>query len=164
MIPLARGGTMSARPFGFTLVELVVVMTVVGVLAATLGPRFFTQSAFSERGYADELASALRFTQKTAVITGCAAQLTVASAAYVAAQQAASGNGCNAADTTWTTPVIGADGVAIQGSAPSSTTASPIGAFRFDAQGRLTSSPGTTLTIGSRTISIVAATGFVQVQ
>ena len=155
---------MAARPSGFTLVELVVVMTVVGVLAATMGPRFFTPSIFSQRGYADELAAALRYTQKTAVISGCAARLTVTAAAYVSAQQAPLGNSCNVADTTWTTPVIGADGSIIQGSAPSATTASPTGAFQFDAQGRLVSGPATTLSIGARTISIVAATGFVQVQ
>jgi MSHA pilin protein MshC len=155
---------MSARPSGFTLVELVVVMTIAGTLAVTLGPKFFTQQIFSDRGYADELAAALRFTQKTAVATGCAAQLNITSTAYVAAQQAASGNGCNAADTTWTTPVIGADGAAISGSAPARTTASPTGVFQFDTQGRLTRSPATTLTIGARTITIVATTGFVQVQ
>ena len=157
MIPLAR-----AR--GFTLVELVIVMTVIGILAVTLGPRFFTQSVFSQRGYADELASALRFTQKAAVSSGCPAQLTLTSTTYVASQQAASGNTCNTSDTSWSTPVLGADGAAIQGSAPASATVSPPGTFQFDDQGRLTSNPGTTLTIGARTITIVPGTGFVQVQ
>jgi MSHA pilin protein MshC len=139
-------------------------MVVVGILAAVLGPRFFTQQVFSERSYADELASALRFAQKTAVITGCPVQLALATTSYVATQQAASGNACNPADTTWATPVIGADGVAIQGSAPSSTTASPTGVFQFDTQGRLSSSPGSTLIVGSRTITIDTGSGFVQVQ
>jgi MSHA pilin protein MshC len=149
---------------GFTLVELVVVMTVIGILAVTLGPRFFTQSVFSQRGYADELASALRFAQKAAVSSECPTQLTLTSTTYVATQQAASGNSCNPSDTTWSTPVMGADGAAIQGSAPANTTASPLGNFQFDGQGRLASSPGTTLTIGARTITIVPGTGFVQVQ
>jgi hypothetical protein len=39
-----------------------------------------------------------------------------------------------------------------------------VGVFQFDTQGRLTSSPGTTVTVGARTITIDAATGFVQVQ
>ena len=149
---------------GFSLVELVVVMTIAGVLAATIGPKFFTQQTFSERGFADELAAALRLTQKTAVITGCPARLTMAAASYVAAQHAASGNACLASDTTWTTPVIGSDGSALQGSAPASTTASPAGVYQFDAQGRLSSSPGTTVTVGAHTITIDAGTGLVQVQ
>jgi hypothetical protein len=60
--------------------------------------------------------------------------------------------------------VIGADGAAIQGSAPASTTVSPTGIYLFDDQGRLTSGPGNTLSIGTRTITIVPGTGFVQVQ
>ena len=149
---------------GYTLVELVVVIAIAGVLAAFIAPRFWSQQTFSDRGYADELASALRFAQKAAVITGCAARLTVASASYVATQQAAAGNGCNPADATWTTPVIGADGSAIQNNAPSGTTAGPTGVFQFDTQGRLSSSPASTLTVGSHTITIVTGTGLVQVQ
>jgi MSHA pilin protein MshC len=149
---------------GFTLIELVTVMTVLGILAAFLGPRFFSQQVFSERGCADELAFALRVSQKAAVATGCPVQLTLTSTSYAAAQQAASGNACNPADTTWSVAVIGADGTAIQGSAPSSTTVSPTGVFKFDDQGRLIGSPATTLTIGSRTITIDAGTGLVQVQ
>jgi MSHA pilin protein MshC len=156
---------MSDRGEGFTLVELVVVMTVIGILAVTLGPRFFTQSVFSQRGYADELASALRFAQKAAVSSECPTRLTLTATTYVATQQVASGNSCNSSDATgWSTPVIGADGTAIQGSAPASTTVSPIGIYQFDDQGRLSSGQGNTLTIGARTITIVPGTGFVQVQ
>ena len=149
---------------GYTLVELVVVMTVAGILAAYIAPRFWNQQSFSDRGYADELAAALRATQKAAVITGCPARLTLAAGSYVAAQQAASGNTCNAADTSWATPLLGADGSAIQDTAPANTTASPAGAFQFDTQGRLAASPGATITVGTHTITIVAATGLVQVQ
>ena len=154
----------AASAGGYTLVELVVVMTVAGILGAYIAPRFWNQQAFSDRGYADELAAALRDTQKAAVITGCPAQLTLAAASYAAAQQAASGSSCNPADTSWSTPLLGADGSPIQDSAPASTTASPAGAFQFDTQGRLSSSPGTTITVGTHTITIVAGTGLVQVQ
>ena len=149
---------------GYTLVELIVVISILGILAATMGPRFFDQSAFSQRGYADEIAAALRSAQKAAVITGCPARITISAGGYQGAQQAASGNQCNSADTTWSTPLVGGDGSAIQGTTPSGATVTPTGTFQFDTQGRLTSSPATTLTIGSRSISIDAGTGFVQVQ
>ncbi len=149
---------------GFTLIELTVVITILGVLSATIAPRFFTQSAFSERAYADELASALRSAQKAAVITGCRARLTLASSSYVATQQAASGNTCLSSDTTWPTPVLGADGAAIANSAPSGISAAPIGIFEYDTQGRLVTLPGATITIGARSITIDANTGFLQVQ
>ena len=149
---------------GYTLVELVIVISIASVLAAALGPKFFSQSVFSQRGYADELAAALRSTQKAAVISGCPARLTLTATSYAANQQAASGNACNPADTTWSTPILGPDGTAIQNTAPSGTTAGPTGVYLFDDQGRLSSGPGTTLTVGSRTLTIVAGTGFVQVQ
>jgi MSHA pilin protein MshC len=153
-----------ARHRGYTLVELVVVMAVAGILAAYIAPRFWNQQTFSDRGYADELASALRFTQKAAVISGCPAELSLQASSYSAAQQAASGNTCNSADTSWSTPLIGADGSAIQDSAPASTSASPTGTFQFDTQGRLTSNPGTTITVGTHTITLVPGTGLIQVQ
>ena len=103
------------RPEGYTLVELVVVMAVAGVMAAYIAPRFWNQQSFSDRGYVDELAAALRATQKAAVITGCPAQLTLTSTSYAATQQAASGNSCNLADTTWPTPVLSADGSPVAG-------------------------------------------------
>lgn len=149
---------------GYTLIELVVVMTVVGILSAVVAPKFFTQQSFSERGYADELAAALRETQKIAVVTGCPARLTLAAASYVANQQAASGNACLASDSSWSTPVLSVDGSALAGTAPTSTTASPTGIFQFDTQGRLVASPSTTVTIGARSLSIDAGSGFVQVQ
>ena len=164
MSRMTRSRARTPGSAGFTLVELVVVLTIAGILAASIGPKFFTQQTFSERGYADELAAALRLTQKSAVITGCAARLTVAAGSYVAAQQAASGNACLASDNTWTTPIMGSDGTALQGTAPASTSAGPAGVYQFDTQGRLASSPGTTITVGTRTITIDTGTGFVQVQ
>jgi MSHA pilin protein MshC len=155
----------SAR--GYTLIELVVVMAVAGILAAYIAPRFWNQQTFSDRGYADELAAALRATQKAAVITGCPAQLTLAAGSYAAAQQAGAGGTCNPADATWSTPLLGADGSPIQDAAPASTAAGPasaLGAYQFDTQGRLSSSPATTITVGTHTITIAASTGLVQVQ
>jgi prepilin-type N-terminal cleavage/methylation domain-containing protein len=149
---------------GYTLVELVVVIAVAGILSAYIAPRFWTQQTFSDRGYADELAAALRATQKAAVITGCPAQLTLTPTSYAAAQQAASGNACNSADTTWSTTILTADGSAIQDTAPANTAASPSGVFQFDTQGRLSSSPATTVAVGTHTLTIIAGTGLVQVQ
>jgi prepilin-type N-terminal cleavage/methylation domain-containing protein len=154
----------AASPLGYTLVELVVVIAIAATLAAFVGPRFWTQSAFSTRGYADELAVALRVTQKAAVVTGCPAQLTVTATAYVANQQAAVGNTCDPNDNGWSMPLLGADGSAIQDSAPSGTNVSPTGVFRFNTMGALSSSPGTMIAIGTHTVTIDPVSGLVQVQ
>lgn len=58
---------LSSRPAGFTLVELVVTLIIVGVLAAFVAPRFFGTHGFEERGFHDETLSALRFAQKAAI-------------------------------------------------------------------------------------------------
>lgn len=160
----ADGNRPVACDRGFTLVELVVVMTVVGILAATLGPKLFTQSVFTDRGYADDLAGALRLTAKAAVISGCPARLTLSASGYVASQQAAAGNACNTTDTSWSNPVLSIDGTLLKASAPATSTATPTGVFQFDDQGRVSSSPGLTLSVGGRTIVIDAGSGLVLVQ
>jgi MSHA pilin protein MshC len=52
---------------GFTLVELVVILVVIGVLAVAVMPRFADQTVFEARGFHDETLSTLRYAQKTAV-------------------------------------------------------------------------------------------------
>ena len=52
---------------GFTLVELIVVISVMGIMAAFTIPRFVSNDIFQTRGDADALASSLRYAQKTAI-------------------------------------------------------------------------------------------------
>lgn len=52
---------------GFTLVELVVVMVVVGVLSIGVLPRFLAQGDLDARGFFDATESILRYAQKSAI-------------------------------------------------------------------------------------------------
>jgi len=55
------------RQHGFTMVELVVVIIVLAVLAAVAIPRLAGRTGFEARGFADEVASALRYSQRSAI-------------------------------------------------------------------------------------------------
>ena len=52
---------------GFTFVELVLVLTIAGVLAAVMGPRMVDRTAFQTHGGAAEIRTALRYAQKLAL-------------------------------------------------------------------------------------------------
>lgn len=58
---------MSQHQHGFTLVEMIAVMVLVGILAVVALPRLDSAGIFTELEYRDEIAAALRFAQKSAV-------------------------------------------------------------------------------------------------
>jgi len=55
------------REYGFTIVELVAVLVIVGIIAAISAPRFVGVDAFDARGSYGSLTAALRYAQKTAI-------------------------------------------------------------------------------------------------
>src|SRR5665647_363876 len=59
------GGGASQR--GFTLIELIMVMVMLGVLAVFAAPRIFNSDDFYARGFHDETLALLRYAQKTAI-------------------------------------------------------------------------------------------------
>ena len=65
-----QAGTGSCRGLmtrGFSLIELVTVIMVVGVLAAVAVPRFVGTDTFASRGFSDEAIGIVRYAQKTAI-------------------------------------------------------------------------------------------------
>lgn len=70
---LHRTGPAASRPGlffrrrGFTMVELVVVIVLVGVLGAVASARYFDSAGFDAAGYAEQTRSMLRYAQKSAI-------------------------------------------------------------------------------------------------
>ncbi len=52
---------------GFTLIELIMVIVIMGVLAVFAAPRLFNSDDFYARGFHDETLALLRYAQKTAI-------------------------------------------------------------------------------------------------
>ncbi len=158
-----RAGTGSRRS-GFTLVELVVVMTLLGVLASVGAPRFFASRAYEADFYYQDVASALRFTQRLAVATGCPVELRFTGSDYALAQRESCQTG--AFNQSVTDPSSGATGYS--GQAPAGTTiTSSVNPIVFDALGRALDPAlvvsDVDLTIGGRGLRVAGETGFVHV-
>jgi MSHA pilin protein MshC len=62
-----RAALLFSRPRGFTLVEMVIVIVLLGIVASIAMPRFFGASSFQGTGYAHDLAFGLRWAHKLAV-------------------------------------------------------------------------------------------------
>jgi MSHA pilin protein MshC len=155
------------RASGFTIVELVAVIAIVGILAAFAAPFFLGSSPLAERGYADELASALRIARSVAVATSCDAEFSLNTGAYQVRQRAASGGGVTPCLTAgaYVIPVRRTDGNTLSGTAPAAVNVPINATFAFSGgtgsiSGGIAPPP---LTVGAFTVS-VSADGWVQVQ
>ena len=128
------------RVSGFTLVELITVMVIVGILAVAVLPRFFTVSTFEDRGSADQVKSILRFAQKTAIAQHTPVRVTLAQGASPDCTTTLTGGNLNC---TVKSALTGA------------------GIYTFNALGQLTAPAApATVTIGGTTITIETETGY----
>ena len=145
---------------GFTIVEMVIVIAVLGLLAAVVGPRFVGRDAFASRGFYDEAQSVVRYAQKTAVAWRRPVYVCVTATAVKAGSL---NNSC--ASSLLVHPATGAP---LTTTAPGGVTLSPTGDFSFDGAGRPNPNAQVTITLTStiagdpaRSIVVEAETGYV---
>ena len=159
---LARFQPMSSER-GFTLVELIACIVIGGILAAMAGQQFIGNQTFSERGYIDEVAAALRHAQKVAVATGCDVSVTVDASGYKAFQRGASGGTCASAGA-FTTSVKYMDGTAVNAAPPPDVVSAPAIQVIFNSLGRVSNGTPAPLQVGAFKLTVDAGSGWVQVQ
>lgn len=137
---------------GYTLIELIIVMLLVGILAAYAVPRL-NLAGFRSAGFSQQSLAAIRFAQKQAISTGCSVEVEINTvdsdicelkwsgcAANANLQNPASGSVDFCADST------------PEGSIPAVN-------FTFNRLGA--PSAGQSFSIDGRTITVEANTGFV---
>ncbi len=146
---------------GYTMVELVTVIVILGILAAYAVPRFFDSQVFEERGFYEEVAAALRYGQKIAVGSGCPVRVTITASGYDLKQQAALGNRCDPADSTWAVAVMMPTGQTAAGTAPAGITLGPVITYQLDGLGQTDLGGDLTVTVGALSMTVQAASGYV---
>lgn len=143
---------------GFTLVELILTIVIVGILAAVVGPRFFERSTFDERLYAEEVRAGLRHAQKLALAGGCRIRFSLDTTGYRLLRDA----DCEGSGTLFTpsVPDPSTGQAPYAGTPPAGTALSASFNVDFDALGR--PSQAVSVTLGSsHAVRVEAETGFV---
>ena len=150
------------RQTGFTLVELVMVIVLLGTLSAVALPKFFEKNSYAERAFFDDTLNAVRYAQKLAVATGCNVQFSISSNSYTLTRQGTSSSTSCPGGSTYTlaVPHPGSGASSYSGTESGVTLTSTVSSFIFNALGSV-STDATVTVNGSRTISVIAETGFV---
>ncbi len=138
------------RAAGFTITELVLILVLIGILAAFAVPRLNIEG-FERQSFARELTLALRHAQRIAIASSCAVDVTVQADGYGVGW--APGGDCGSGPLPHPSR-----GGAFSGTGQIS---SGVGTVRFDGMGRTASGAAIAVTDGP-TIIVESGSGYVR--
>ena len=154
---------------GFTLIELIVVVLLLGILSVFALGRLFDQNQFAARGFFDDTVNAVRFAQKLALSSGCDVQVSLipaspsVAARYVLNQRATS---CVLGDFTRPVPNPANRANDYQNNAPDGLIVPAI-TITFNSRGLAVAGSDTTVTMTGGGVNyifrVIAETGLVDV-
>ena len=145
---------------GFTLIEMIMVILLLGIVAVVVVPRMPSVTGFEEMGFFDELVGAARYGQKLAIATNCKVELEVTATSYALSMPDTVAN-CFASSPTFSTDVPHHSASGQYGNTtPSGVTISNPATIVFDASGGANSSH--TYSIGARSFTVHATSGYVE--
>jgi MSHA pilin protein MshC len=137
---------------GFSLIELVAVMLLVGILSAVVIPRMASVSVYDTRGVRDDSISFLRFSQKIAIAQRRWVQVSGTGTGLQA--HYCSGSLCSTSLGTCVLAVADPiSGQPYQVVPPSNVTVSQPAAFYFDCEGRPVDAAGSSIPTLAVTVS-----------
>jgi len=148
------------RSRGWTIPELVVVLTVLAIVAALAVPRGFNRDVYAARGFAVEVAGSARLARAIARASGCSVRLTIDAGGYRARQRAPQGTHC-ATSGAFNTAVRRSNGTIIQGTLPAGLAFGGNLQWTFDSDNSVQLAGGTSATIGTNVISADPVTGLI---
>jgi len=159
---------------GFTLVELVMVIVILGIISATLLPRFASLNTFSDRIFFDDLWQSLNYARDISLARGCRVQVVIFSNDFYAMQD----DDCDTSSyqrSDFTVPLMRPDQTERleyykfdqQGHADIATASvvvvfNPNGTVTRDVSGSLVSFSSWSVSVGSRSLSLYGDTAYVQ--
>lgn len=132
---------------GFTMVELVMTIVILGIISAVAIPKFFDNSVFQSRGFADQVKATVRYAQKAAIAQHRFICVAVAANAVTLTQGTTAA--CGGALAGYT-PVTAPNGITVSNAN-----------FSFDTLGKPSASQSITVSGNAAALRVEAETGYV---